>query len=121
MPDIAWTDVLGVASELTTTPVPVQDALLAMVNAELSSKFFGGDDSARFKLARIYLAAHMASAPGLAGVNYAGPINSEEEGGAKRSYEAIGPAARSHGSTMYGQMFDELVANSPMRFGAFGR
>ncbi len=59
MADITWSDVTNHYASLSTVASGAQDDILAYVNDALSASVFGGEDSATYKLARIYLAAHM--------------------------------------------------------------
>jgi hypothetical protein len=57
---IAWSDVTGFASGLTAVGAGARTDILNWVNNEgLSAANFGGEDSYRYRLARIYLAAHL--------------------------------------------------------------
>lgn len=61
MADITWTDVTNHFASLAAPAVSVdaQTDILADVNANLSASVFGGEDNPKYKLARIYMAAHM--------------------------------------------------------------
>lgn len=116
MADIAWPDVTTAfpnEAALAAVPVPLQAPILERVN-KLSANFFGGADSARFKLARLYLAAHMAltTVPGNAA---AGPVTAEAIDDLSRQYAVM--VTGSHGATGYGQAFDELLRSSAGRLG----
>jgi hypothetical protein len=117
MADIAWADVTGAFPAdvvLAAVPLPLQGVILDRVNKELSATFFGGVDSAKFKLARLSFAAHMGIvlSPGNAA---AGPVISEGIDDLSRAYAVT--VKGSHASTGYGQAFDALVASSPYRIG----
>lgn len=120
MPPILWTDVTGMFPNdtvLAAVPVAAQTLILSRVEM-LSATFFGGDDSDRFKLARIYLAAHTGLEASRNGAPPSGPLTGQSEGGASESF-AVPPILLkgSHSSTQYGVMFDDLVRSSPYRVG----
>lgn len=59
MADITWTMVTDHAAGLTATSANAQTTILAWVNDEaLNPTTFGGEAAEKYKLARIYLAAH---------------------------------------------------------------
>ena len=58
MPPITWGDVTKHASVLSTLNVNAQNDILDVVNA-LSASFFGGEITPKYRLARIYYAAHL--------------------------------------------------------------
>jgi hypothetical protein len=120
MADIAWADVIarypGDAALAAVDP-GAGDSWAKLANG-LSAKFFGGDDSEKYKTARILYAAHFAlGGGGGGGAAAAGPVTSESEGGVTRSYAVTSTAAisGSHASTSYGRLYDELVRSSPYR------
>lgn len=124
MADIAWSDVTGKFpndAALAATPVGAQTDILAYVNAELSASFFGGASSAKFKLARIYMAAHMATSDASGGgAAAAGPLIEESlPGPVTRKYAS--PAAQTSDDplelTSYGRMYVQLRKTSAIRFG----
>lgn len=122
MSAIAWSDVTGMFPTdaiLGAVPVPAQTNILAFVNTNLSSSFFGGDGP-KLTLARIYLAAHFAIIGSLHGSSgtIAGPLIGESLGDASKTYATtFAVRMTSHGTTGYGQLFDALVASSPNRIG----
>lgn len=122
MAAIAWSDVTGMFPADTTLaaiPAAAQTAILAYVNEDLSASYFGGEASAKLKLARIYWAAHMAVSGGLGGEASSGPVTSREEGGVRETYAVSGAGipSSSNRTTSYGRLFDELVRSSPYRVG----
>lgn len=120
MADISWDDVvlLAQAPELDGDAVDpaLQTVLLDYVNHEaLNPRVYKGESSSTYKLARAYLAAHMASlitpnnagaGGGAGGGATAGAVTSESEGGLSRSYaqasDLPGASDSSYGSTVYG-------------------
>jgi hypothetical protein len=117
MADIAWADVTGAFpgdAALAAVSPALQAVILDRVNKELSATFFGGVDSAKFKLARLAFAAHIATAS-LPGNAAAGPVVSEGIDDLSRAYAVT--VSGSHASTGYGQTFDSLMRSSPRRVG----
>lgn len=122
MAAIAWDDVTArFPSDAALAAVdPDAGAAWAELANGLSASYFGGEDSAKYKTARILYAAHFALGGGMSGdgAAVAGPVISESEGGVSRSYAHTSAAiAASHGTTSYGRLFDELVRSSPRRVG----
>jgi hypothetical protein len=122
---ILWTDVTGFFPNdtfLASVPVAAQTVILSYVNTEMSVAFFGGDENGtKLRLARIYFAAHlgiMGTFHGNVGT-VAGPLTSESEGDLSRTYATLFNANMRvlHPQTGYGQLFDLLLASSPMRIG----
>lgn len=120
MATIIWDDVVAHAAQLSTLDVDARNAILAHVNTALVPKKFGGESSPKLKLARVYLAAHLATVgPASGGTITAGPVTSETVGGVSRTYANLASAsaesqAQLQGST-YGQLFLELVRTSSAR------
>lgn len=118
MADIDWDDVLAHAAELTTTSADARIDILGYVNTTLVADEFGGESTASYKLARIYLAAHFASIAGLGAAGAAGPVTQESVGGVSRSYaqpfSSMGTPA-SLDSTAYGKAYRQLVRRSYAR------
>lgn len=118
MAAILWTDVLNLAPELSTVATGAQNIVLAWVNGSgLDVNSFDGEDGTTTQLARIYLAAHLASSVGhgASGVS-GGPVTSESMGGMSRSYSVPSmPMKSAYSSTVYGRMYETLVDNSLAR------
>lgn len=123
MAAILWADVTGMFPSdavLAGIPVAAQNNILQHVNTELSAAFFGGEEAPKMKLARIYLAAHMACAGGSGATGPIGPVIVERLGPLDREYAPFGLSSvvpGAHGETTYGRLFDGLVLASPMRVG----
>lgn len=115
MSAIVWSDVVVHAAELSTVAAGVQTDILAHVNTTLNVSVFGGESSPKLKLARIYLAAHMATLQTLGGSS--GEIQSESVGGVSYTY-AGGGGGSNYEATSYGQQYYALVRNSVARFPA---
>lgn len=118
--DIEKEDVLDFAAELSTVEDNAWDRILPWVN-ELDMSGLGETDEST-TLARIYLAAHIATfaKPGSSSTA-AGPVTSESVGGVRRSYANTLVAATSTAGlsrTRYGQMYSDLLgmslANGPL-------
>lgn len=114
MADIEWADVLGIASELASVAVEAQQAILAYVNTSLKPTYLGGVNSFEFKLARMYLAAHMGSPKGGA---VAGPVASESAGGLARTYAIMMGTNPRWSSTRYGIEFEAMLFRSGAKGG----
>lgn len=114
---ITWRDVIAVASELSAVDEEAQFDLLAYVNNALAVAEFGGEGAPALKLARVYLAAHMATiGPASSGAAVAGPVISESAGGLSRSYALVGGVTSgSFDTSAYGRVFADLVRRSPAR------
>jgi len=80
---IVWADVTAIAPELVSIKPAAQGIILAEVNTALDVTVFGklGEDSPKLKLARIYLAAHLASVGPVLGI-----VSKEVEGGLEIDY-----------------------------------
>lgn len=120
MADIIWTDVVALIASMSAITTDAQNAILPYVNIALDGDFFGGEDGQTYKLARIYLAAHIATTATGGDAAPAGPVTEEHEGGLGRTYAAIAGAqsCNTHQSTSYGRLYDEIVRGSPNRLGA---
>lgn len=118
MAAITWADVVNFAAELSGYPVAAQNDILAHVNTALDVSYFGGETGYKLKLARIFLAAHIAATTPLGGGGGAagGAITSETVGGVSRSYAApVNMSGSGYQSTSYGQTFDGLIRTSLAR------
>lgn len=113
MSAISWTDVLVHAAELSSVDEDARTDILAHVNSTLNVSVFGGEESPKLKLARIYLAAHMATLQLLGGSS--GDIQSESVGGVSYTYGAAA-ASSDFNSTSYGKQYSAIVRNSVARF-----
>lgn len=122
MAAITWSQVELLASELSAVDAGAQALILEYVNTGLNVAVWGGEESVKLKLARIYLAAHMGAlakqaADGLSGV--AGPVYEVTEGDATVRFADIAGSATDAalGQTPYGQEYDRLRATSAARIG----
>jgi hypothetical protein len=120
MAAITWSDVEGLDATLSSIDPALQAVILGRVET-LSSEFFGGVDSPVYKLARMLLAAHIATplaAAAAGGGGASGPVTSRSEGGVSESYAVASVSLHgSHSGTSHGRAFDELVRSRPGRLG----
>lgn len=108
MVDITQADVIDFAPELATVSESTWERILAYVN-ELDMTGVG-ETEATTMLARLYLAAHMATTTKRGSSASAGPVTSESVGGVRRSYANVAAtSASSLSSTRYGQMYSEVL------------
>lgn len=116
MPPIVWQDVVALQANLSTVSVAAQMIFLAHVNEDLAPEAFGGDGSARYHLARVYLAAHMGE---LERRNGAQDVSSET---ISRSSITLAYGTSDDGlqATSWGRQFAEFLAMSPLRLGTSG-
>lgn len=115
MASIIWTDVTALDSNLSSIDSGVQTTVLAHVNEAFDVDVFGGESSSTLKLARQYLAAHMATLIRMAGQGASGPVSSESAGGLSRSYAVAQSGAGDLGATLWGSMLAHLIRTSPAR------
>lgn len=115
MAAIEWSDVLEHAAELSTVTAGARETILGVVNAYLEVSIFGGEDSDKLKLARIYLAAHIATSAARAGA--AGPMTSSSAGRLSRSYAVAQSASGTFGATSYGVLLRMLIDTTSARLG----
>ncbi len=116
MADIAWSDVIELAPELSTVSAGAQSTILAYANDALSVAAFGGETSPKLKLARVYLAAHVGTLSSQGGNPSAGPVTAESADNISRSYAARTVANPSDwDATSYGQLYAALVRTSRAR------
>lgn len=123
MAAITWPDITGtppaagIASELTAlSDVPAQTLILLLVNTTgINVANFGGEDAVKTKMARILLAAHMATMFLRRGIS--GAVSSQSEGGVSESYANIVASPKTWDQTSYGSVLRTLVAGTPARAG----
>lgn len=119
MTAIVWTDVTAHAAELADVGLAAQADYLSLANTFLNVSMLDGEDGARTKMARIYIAAHFATLDRLRGTSVAGPVVSESRGGLSRSYANLtqmSVASGLFGQTTYGQNYATLVRTSRTRW-----
>lgn len=117
MAAIVWSDVVGIAPELSSVPPLAQAEILGVVNGTLNAAAFGGESARSYRLARIFLAAHYGSVVSAGGSGPGGPVSSESVGGVSRSYAVFSPMGSDPtlDKTPYGQQYRSLVRASPAR------
>lgn len=117
MAAITWDDVVDFAPELATYPVAAQDTILAHVNTTLDPDLLGGEESPKLKLARITLAAHMATLFTQANTGKVGSVVSEGLGPQKREYSGPDELTSDDalGLTGYGIQHRNLIRTSAAR------
>lgn len=113
MAAIVWADVVALAPEVNAIDDAAKADIIAYVNVALTVANFGGEDHPKTRLARIYLAAHLAAMlrRGVTGGGAAGPLVSHSAGGMSRSY-AVMSSGSALSSTSYGSMYEELARTS---------
>lgn len=123
MAAIVWTDItgtppaIGIAPELVAlNDVPTQALLLLLVNTTgISTRNLDGESGPKTRLARILLAAHMATLflrRGLAGM-----VSSQSEGGVSESLSNIVANPHTWDQTAYGAALRTLIAGTAARAG----
>lgn len=116
MAAITWSDVSLLAPELSTVAAGAQTLILAYVNDvhDVDAIDGDGEDGYRTKLARIYLAAHLATKIGT-GAGGAGAVTSESVGGLSRSYAVAASSGAELETTGYGTAYLGILNRSPVR------
>lgn len=118
MASISWNDVVeGAPSpELATFAPGAQIVLLDFVNTKLVVTGFDGEDGVKTRLARIYLAAHMATMLKRKGA--AGARSSQSAGGVSESFSIPNmPWLGLYAQTSYGQLYAMIAGSSAHRAG----
>lgn len=114
---IAWSDVAGptgIAKRLRLDD-PQQDDLLEWVNGiALNASLLGGEDSQRLRMARLYLAAHVAVTNTLQGTR--GIVVAERVDQISRNYAAPF-RGELYMTTGYGRSFLAVIRGSAARAG----
>jgi hypothetical protein len=100
-------DVTAFAAELSVVTDPMWVDILNFVN---QFDLTACDSDYDRRLARIFLAAHIASNDLKARSGAAGPVTSESAGGVRRSYGFVAYTQGSNlNSTRYGQAFSDIL------------
>lgn len=118
MAAIDWTTVVeeAPASELATFAPGAQFIVLEYVNTKLVVSGFDGEDGVKTRLARIYLAAHMATMLKRKGI--AGARSAQSAGGVSESFSIpTMPWLGIYAQTSYGQLFAMIAGSSAHRAG----
>lgn len=111
---ITWAMVVNHASELSAIGVDAQNDILAHVNTTLKPSVFGGEESGKLKLARIYLAAHFGTIEKARG-SVVGPVVSSSAGGLSRSFAVVQGSSNDYDSTPYGKQYAALLKTTLAR------
>ncbi len=118
MAAIQWSDVEALQSNLSTVAPAAQMIFLAHVNEDLNPAAFGGEDSARYHLARCYLAAHLGELERRRGSS-SGPLQKKTIGTSSITLEYA--SAHSTGDalmqTSWGSQYATMVRSSTARIG----
>jgi hypothetical protein len=113
---VTWPNVVDFAATLSTVAVGAQTAILAYVNGTLEPDVYGGEDSARLRMARIYLAAHMGELLKRQGIG--GAITNETVGAESISFSYTAPlkgAIESLETTSWGLEFQRITNSTRAR------
>jgi hypothetical protein len=111
--DIAWSDVTAVDAALSAVSAGAQTMFLAEANA-LYASAFDGTSGPRYKLARVYLAAHRGRVSLESASGAAGPVVSKTIGGMSKTYAA--PTSGDSDDldlTRWGRAYRDLCRTSP--------
>lgn len=116
MPAIVWQDVEALQPNLSTVSVAAQMIFLAHANEDLNPRAFGGEDSARYHLARCYLAAHLGELERRRG---ALTPSSKTIGASSITlgYAAAQASGEALMQTSWGAQFAAMIRSSPLRIG----
>lgn len=113
---LVWSDIVACAPYLSTVAAPMQTLILAEVNTTLDEAVFGGPNAPKLNLARVYLGAHMGTLlqRGIlaAAGGPIGPVSASTASKLSRSYAVPAAKLTAHASTVWGQLFDGLVATT---------
>lgn len=118
MAAVTWDDVVNHAPELATgVSAGAQADILAHVNGTVNVALFGGEDSHRVKLIRVYLAAHLGTLDKSRGnIASTSGVTSESAGGLSRSYAIIPGDSSAMSSTSYGKEYLRLIKIARLPF-----
>lgn len=105
MAPITWNDVSAIASDVACVAAPAQDMLLSFVNTCLNCEAFGGEESIKLKLARTYLAAHLAVTTKETNAGAIGAVTEEQVDEVRRRYQNLPASDSIYGTTLYGRSF----------------
>lgn len=111
---ILWADVVAIAADLDDVDLAAQTDILAYVNA-LPYSPYGSDTAWSYRLARIYLAAHLGSGALPGASTAAGSVTSETVGPITTQYAATQSTREALEATSYGRQYLSLVRNSLAR------
>lgn len=118
MSQITWTDVTDEAAELANgVSFNTQTVLLDYVNTKIRTDGLDGEAGRKTFLARVYLAAHMATLLKRRGI--AGTVTSQSAGPVSESLSLLTlPWLGVYSTTSYGVLYAMIVQSSAHRAGA---
>ena len=118
MAAITWTNVTDEAPELATgTSLNAQTAILDYVNTKTRTDGLDGEDGRKTFLARVFLAAHIATMLRRRGI--AGTVTSQSAGPVSESLSLLNlPWLGVYSTTSYGVLYATIVQSSAHRAGA---
>jgi hypothetical protein len=117
--NVVWADVEALQSNLSTVSVAAQMIFLAHVNEDLNPTAFGGEDTARYHLARCCLAAHLGELERRKGAG-GGPVQSKTIGSSSITIAYAASMSSSDDvlrATTWGSMYADMLMASPLRLG----
>lgn len=119
MAALTWPEVVALDSDLDEVHPLVQDRILARVMERVDPAMFGGETGGKYKLARLYLAAHHGRLALPGDADTAGPVVSESVGGIAASYAATAGSEDGEGlgATRWGRLYRAEVRTSSARAG----
>jgi hypothetical protein len=116
MSAVTWQMVSGMVPELAQiTDVLVQALIMDFANTALDPVAFGGENSPRLRLARVFFAGHFATGGPLGDGSGSGPVTSETLGSLTRQYGMPYLEWGMFGTTEYGRKFLAIVQGSAVR------
>jgi hypothetical protein len=115
--DISVTDVWSVAPRLQgRLSDSIMIDIVSYVNQQPDGTAFEDTaDDPTTRMARLYLAAHLAQMTYQGASGQAGPVISEAAGGLRRAYAHMTSSDASYTLTMYGRTYLDLIRNSVAR------
>lgn len=118
MAAITWSHVTELEPGLSEAPTTLQTTILAYVHEVVGVAYLGGEDSARLKMARALLAAHLAKlAEQLAGGQTAGPVTSRSMGGISKGWASAQMSDDGLQRTGHGSAYLLLIRSAPLTQG----
>jgi hypothetical protein len=116
--NVVWADIEALQANLSTVSAAAQMIILAHVNEDLNPAAFGGEDTAKYHLARVYLAAHLGELERRKG-GASGQVTSKTIGTNSMTLafaQAASGNADALAQTSWGSQFGYFLDSSPLRF-----
>lgn len=113
MADVTWDDVEALQVNLSTVSPGAQAMFLAYVNTDINPAAFGGEDSPRYRLARVFLAAHLGEIERRKGTEQ---VTSKTIGTSSITIAYAATTEDGLAQTSWGKQYAALLAQSPLRF-----